>query len=303
MADEDHRGLTELPVADALPAMQALASRLWTPETRHHPGQLAWSYAYGEPDALGHGPAALLDRDGEVVAWAWAESDDWLELCVDPTALDAGEAAVTWFLERAGGEVAVRTMALDTEEHVFAILGRAGFLPEEETPWFTHHLLDLAELGDEPVVPGYTFRHVEPGEAAVRAACHRAAWSPPGGTSQVTAAAYERLMRTPPYRHELDWVALDASGGMVASATVWLDPDTGVALVEPVGCTPEHRGRGLAGAVSVAALLAARAVGGRLGMVCPRGDEGYPVPMRVYQRLGFAPGARTVTFVRPALEA
>ena len=73
MDDGDHRSLIELPIARALPAMQALASRLWTPEARHHPGQLAWSYAYAEPEALGHGPAALLDRDEEVVAWAWAE--------------------------------------------------------------------------------------------------------------------------------------------------------------------------------------------------------------------------------------
>ncbi len=182
-------------------------------------------------------------------------------------------------------------MALDTEEHVIAILDRAGFLPEDEMPWFTHHFLDLADLVEVPDVPGYSFRHVEPGEAAARSACHRAAWSPPGGTSKVTTAAYERLMRTPPYRHELDWVALDEAGAMVASATIWLDPVTGVALVEPVGCLPEHRGRGLAGAVSVAGLLAARDLGGRLGMVCPRGDEGYPVPQRVYQRIGFAAGS------------
>jgi GNAT superfamily N-acetyltransferase len=301
VADGDHRTLTELPIAEALPAMQGLASRLWTPETRHHPGQLAWSYAYGEPDALGHGPAALLRRDDDVVAWAWAESEDWLEICVDPIALDAGDAAVDWFLERAGDR-AVRTMALDTEEHVIAILDRAGFLPEEEAPWFTHHLLDLAELAEMPGVPGYSFRHVDPGEADERSACHRAAWSAPGGTSKVTAAAYERLMRTPPYRRELDWVAVDAAGAMVASATIWLDPLTGVALVEPVGCLPEHRGRGLAGAVSIAGLLAARDLGGRLGLVCPRGDEGYPIPQRVYQRIGFAPGPRTVTFVRPTLE-
>ncbi len=305
MAEGDHPQLTELPIADALPAMQALATRIWSPESRHHPGQLVWSYAYGVPEELGHGPVALLTLDEDVVAWAWAESEDWMELCVDPTALDAGGAAIAWFLDRAdhgssGG--AVRTMALDTEEHVIAALDRAGFLPEDEAPWFTHHFLDLADLREVPEVPGYTLRHVEPGEAAARAACHRVAWSPPGGTSKVSTAAYERLMATPPYRHDLDWVALDADGQMVASATVWLDPQTGVALVEPVGCAPDHRGHGLAGAVSIAALAAARGAGGRLGLVCPRGDEGYPVPQRVYQRLGFVPGPRTVTFVRPALE-
>ncbi len=296
MDDGDHRALSELPIAQALPVMQVLATRIWTPESRHHPGQLAWSFAYGLPEELGHGPAAVLDRDGEVVAWAWAESDDWMELCVDPAALDAGDAAIGWFLERAG-EGVVRTMALDTEEHLIALLDLAGFAVEEDAPWFTHHFLDLAAV-PELHVTGYALRHVEPGEAAARAACHRDAWS---ATSKVSTGAYERLMRTPPYRHDLDWVAVDGDGRMVASVCVWLDADTGVALVEPVGCVPEHRGRGLAGAVSAAALGAAREAGGTTGLVCPRGDDGYPVPMRVYQRLGFEPGPRTITLVRPAL--
>ena len=287
-----------LPIEQALPAMQALAARIWTPQARHHPGQLAWSYAYGLPEELHHGPAALFDRDDEVVAWAWAESDDWLELCVDPTALDAGDAAIAWFLERAHGR-AVQVMALETEEHVIALLDRAGFLVEENVPWFTHHFLDLAAI-ETPRVEGYTLRHVEPGEAAARAACHRDAWS---ATSKVSTGAYERLMRTPPYRHDLDWVAVDDTGRMVASVCVWLEPATGVALVEPVGCAPEHRGRGLAGAVSAAALVAARNAGATTGMVCPRGDDGYPVPMRVYQRIGFEPGPRTITLVRPGLSA
>jgi predicted N-acetyltransferase YhbS len=298
VADGDHPGLSELPIAEALAGMQALASRIYSRDSRHHPGQLAWSYAYGLPEELGHGPAALVHRDGEAVAWAWAESEDWMELCVDPTALDAGDSVVAWFLDRAGDR-AVRTMVLDTEEHAIAILDRAGFEVEQESPWFTHHFLDL---GAVPAldVPGYLMRHVEPGEAAARAACHREAWSP---TSKVSTEAYERLMRTPPYRHDLDWVAIDGDGRMVASVCVWLDALSGVALVEPVGCSPGHRGRGLAGAVSAAALRAARDAGARTGLVCPRGDDGYPEPMRVYQRLGFQPGPRTLTLVRPAAES
>ena len=189
-------------------------------------------------------------------------------------------------------------MVLDTEEHVIALVDRAGFVVEEEAPWFTHHLLDLAELP-----PGSTWRatrfatssRTRPRRGRPATA---SAWS---ATSKVSTGAYVRLMRTPPYRHDLDWVAVDASGRMVASVCVWLDGDTGVALVEPVGCVPEHRGRGLAGAVSAAALSAARDAGATTGLVCPRGDDGYPVPMRVYQRLGFQPGPRTITLVRPAL--
>lgn len=282
-------------IDQALPAMQALASRIWSPDARHHPGQLAWSARYGED--LGLGPAELFAAGGQVVAWAWAESDDWLELCVDRAHPEAVEDAIGWFLDRAP-EGALGTMVLETEQHLLEPLAAAGF-ERTDQPWFTHHTLDLADLLPVPRVAGYAFRHVEPDEAEPRAACHRAAWSPPGSTSRVTGTAYAALMATQPYRPDLDHVAVTPAGEMVASACVWLDPLTGVALVEPVGCVPEHRGHGLAGAVSLAALHAARDAGARTGLVCPRGDDDYPVPGRIYRSIGFRPGPRTLTLTRP----
>jgi hypothetical protein len=135
-----------LDVEQALPRMQALASRTWTPESRHHPGQLAWSAAYGEPDVLDLGPAYVLDD-----AWAWLESLDWLEVCgTDPAAVDA---VVTAALAGAADEVTAST--LETEAVVIGVLADHGFT-EVESPWFTHHHLDLADLPavDLPVVRG-----------------------------------------------------------------------------------------------------------------------------------------------------
>jgi predicted N-acetyltransferase YhbS len=281
-------------VRAALPEMQALASRIWSPVSRHHPGQLSWSAYYAED--LDLGPVELARAGGEVMGWAWAESDSWLELCVDPARAEIAGDLIAWFVERAPeGEIC--TMVLETEPHLLRPLAAAGFEAGDQ-PWFTHHFADLADLAPVPVVEGYSFRHVEPDEAEARAACHRAAWSD-FGPSRVTGTAYERLMAAPYYRHDLDWVALDGSGDMVASACLWLDPATGVVLIEPVGCAPEHRGRGLAGAVSLAALHAAREVGAATGLVCPRGDDDYPVPGRVYRAIGFRPQARTTTLVRP----
>lgn len=300
---------TVLTIGEALPAMQALASRLWSTESRHHPGQLAWSAAYALPEELDHGPVLLVGGPGgdpgEPVAWGWAESDDWLELCVDPAhphAADVARTVVEWFLDRApAGQVS--TMVLETEGHLLAALEAAGFTVADQ-PWFIHHTLDLATLRPVPEVGGYAFRHITPDEHAERAAVHRAAWS---ATSKVSTGAYDRLAATPPYRHDLDWVAVRTEGDgpgepgeMVASVLVWLDPATGVALVEPVGCVEEHGGRGLAGAVSLAALTAARDAGATTGLVCPRGDDGYPVPQRIYRRIGFEPGPRTLTLTRTA---
>ena len=270
-------------IEKALPRMQALASRTWSLQSRHHPGQLAWSAAHGEPEVLDLGPAFVVDD-----AWAWLESLDWLEACgTDPVAVDA---VVTAALAESADEVTAST--LETEAVVIDVLTDHGFT-EVESPWFTHHHLDLADLPAVDLPEGYAVRAVLAGEHEQRAAVHRAAWSP---TSRVTAAAYERLMATPPYRPDLDHVVTTTDGQWVASCCVWLDPTTGVALVEPVGCVAEHGGQGLATAASVSALTAARDAGATTGLVCPRGDDGYPGPARLYRRTGFVPGARTRTY-------
>jgi hypothetical protein len=273
----------QLDVEQALPRMQELASRLWSRQSRHHPGQLAWSAAYGEPEVLDLGPAFLLDD-----AWAWLESLDWLEVCgADAAAVDA---VVTAALAGSAAEVTAST--LETERVVIDVLLDHGFT-EVESPWFTHHHLDLADLPPLALPDGYAVRAVRPDEPEQRAAVHRAAWSP---TSRVTTAAYQRLMQTPPYRPQTDHVVIAPDGTWVASCCVWLDAATGVALVEPVGCVEEHGRRGLATAASVSALTAARDLGATEGLVCPRGDDDYPGPARLYQRIGFEPGARTRTY-------
>lgn len=283
---------------DDVRAMQQLASRLWSPTSRFHPGQLAWSRYHRpvDPSALDEGEAIAVWTDGdEVLGFGWAEAPDWLELQVDPSRPDVAADVVDWFEEASDAETqSALVMEGDVAERALAA---AGFAPQPDEPYFTHHTVDLADLRPAPTVPGYRFRHVEPHEARSRAAVHAASWSE-FGPSKVDEQAYEQLMAAWPYRPDLDWVAVDADGTMVASALVWLDPASGVGLVEPVGCVPEHRGRGLAGAVTSAALRRLAEVGGSVAQVSPRGDDGYPGPQRLYRSLGFRPRARTVTWTR-----
>lgn len=279
--------------------MQEMCSRLWSPTSRFHPGQLAWNRYYAPVDALQprEDEAISLWRadDERVVGFGWAEAEDWLELQVDPAFPDVAEEIVEWFEEWSDAP-SQSVMLMEGDPAGQACAG-AGFAPQEAGAFFRHHLLDLEDLRPVPTVEGYEFRHVEPDETGARAACHASAWSD-FGPSKVTPESYEALMATWPYQRDLDWVAVDADGRMAASALVWLDPATGVGLVEPVGCVPEQRGMGLAGAVTLSALHALAAAGGRTAMVTPRGDDGYPGPMRLYQSLGFRPGARTVTWTR-----
>lgn len=283
---------------DDLRAMQDLASRLWSPTSRFHPGQLAWSRYYRpvDPAALDDGEAvAVWTEAGETLGFGWAEAPDWLELQVDPARPDVAEEVIEWFEEVSDAETqSALVMEGDVAEQA---LGAAGFAPQPDEPFFTHHALDLVDLPPVPSVPGYRLRHVEPHEARERAAVHAASWSDVG-PSKVDEQAYRQVMGAWPYRPDLDWVAVDANGEMVASALVWLDDAHGVGLVEPVGCVPAHRGRGLAGAVTLAALHRLAEVGATVAQVSPRGDDGYPGPQRLYRSMGFRPTARTVTWSR-----
>ena len=60
---------------------------------------------------------------------------------------------------------------------------------------------------------------------------------------------YASIMRTPLYRRDLDLVAADQSGAVVAFCTVWLDDVTRSGCFEPVGTMPEHQRRGICNAL------------------------------------------------------
>ena len=263
----------------ALPEMQDLASRAWHPDAWQHAGQLAWSSLFAADDS----EVQLWHHDGRPVAWGWREDPAWVEWCVDPGHPHLVAEVAAW----AGPGTS--TLIMDGEPGR-AAWEAAGFA-EVDRPWFTQHTLDLATLRS-PGDVGCTLRHVGPGEVEQRAACHRAAWSD-DAPSQVSDERYERLTRTPPYDARLDWIAIAPDGEWVASVLVWLAE--GVALVEPVGVVPGHRGRRIAGALSLAALAAARDLGAHTGLVRPRGDDDYPVPMRVYRAIGFEPRGRSHT--------
>jgi ribosomal protein S18 acetylase RimI-like enzyme len=278
-----------------LRAMQDLVQRVWSRDTSWHIGDLAWQRA-SNPHLAHTWRTALWEEGGEVMAWGWVELPDVLNLVVDPARPELADAVIAWF-EQAGEGERLSCMVLETERHLVAALERAGYMPDRDAPYFSHHHMTLDAL-DSPVTPdGFILRHVHADEAERRAASHRAAWSD-FGPSRMTTEGYTALMATRPYRPELDWVVEGPNGDFVATALGWLDEVNRVGLLEPVGCAPDYRRRGFARAVNLATLRAMRAAGAEWAIVNPRGDEGYPIPGKLYRSIGFQPGARTVTYVR-----
>lgn len=103
-------------------------------------------------------------------------------------------------------------------------------------------------------------------------------------------------MATPVYRGALDLVAVATDGSFAAYGLGWLDADSGSVLLEPIGTDPDHGQRGLARAICAELLRRARELGATQAIVGLRGDDGYPVPRRVYKGLGMRAVAQFVPF-------
>ncbi len=291
-----------------LRAMQDLAARLWSPASRRHVGDLAWErhqHTGREPEW----PTRLWRSGGRTVAWGWIELPGHLDLMVDPACPGLADEVLAWFAETAPaaparpaapgaaspGTGARRTvMAASSEPHLLAALDRHGYRRDDTAPWFCHMARELDRLPVPRVPAGYRLRTVTSADVPARVLAHRAAFHP----SRVTEESYLAVRAAWPYRPDLDWIAEAPDGSAAAFCLAWLDPSNAAAAIEPAGTAPEHRRLGLARAVCLAALHAAREAGARRAVVGPRGDDGHPVPGRLYRGLGFEPLARSDVYRR-----
>jgi ribosomal protein S18 acetylase RimI-like enzyme len=117
--------------------------------------------------------------------------------------------------------------------------------------------------------------------------------------SSFSAATLSDLQSAWPYDRRLHLVAEAPDGSLAASCIVWFDATSRVGAIEPLGVHPEHRRRGLAGALCHYAIAQVRARQGREVVIHPRGDPGYPAALGAYQRVGFAIRERTRVFAPP----
>ncbi|BCB77929.1 hypothetical protein Pflav_043390 [Phytohabitans flavus] len=179
-------------------------------------------------------------------------------------------------------------------------------------PWFVRlwrSLADVDDLAGHTVPDGYTIRHVRPEELVERVEVHRRCWAPARikrmlslpvtgdeAGSSYSVDKHRAVMATPVYRADLDLVAVAADGSFAAFGLGWLDASAGAVLFEPIGTVPEHAGRGLARAVCAEILRAARDHGATQAVVSPRGDDGYPLPRRLYEGLRMREVAQVVSF-------
>jgi GNAT superfamily N-acetyltransferase len=296
-----------------LDARLACVQRTWTVRQRLHVGNVAWAGARADGSPV---PDATLAWGDPLVGFA----DVWWGGTVD----DASEASLHIAPDVSAAR---RAEALDELFHLVPqvtvevsrddaalvdALAERGLRPVDG-PWFAQlwrSLTDLGDLTEFDTAGGYTIRAARRDEQAERVEVHRRSWAPariramlglpvtgdePG--SRYSADIHRAVVASPVYRAELDMVAVAADGSFAAYALGWLDPVSGSVLFEPVGTDPAHAKRGLARAVCAGIMRAARDLGATQAIVSPRGDNGYPVPRRVYAGLGMREVAQFVSLI------
>jgi ribosomal protein S18 acetylase RimI-like enzyme len=204
-----------------------------------------------------------------------------------------------WSLERHRSEGAdgdpLGIWVMESDVSLPFLLRRLGFAHGDRQ--YFHLLWEPDHTMPAPVLPdGYRFGQVGPEDLDRRVEVHRAAFDP----SRLTRESYRDLMRSHGYRSELDVVIEASDGSFAAFALGWLERDSGVGQIEPVGTHPGHRGKGLASAASTELLRRLARAGARQVVLSTRARA---LVDRLYRDLGFRLITRSQRYVRSVQEA
>lgn len=259
-----------------------------------HPGGLAWEISTGQlPEHL-----VIAHSSTGVTGWAAFSADDTRLECAPED--DATTAALaSWLFEAAAGSQF--SIAVHREQHALQqhLISR-GFVAEELALAGLSH---PAESAGAHAPSGYRIRPMEDGEQDRRIETHRRAWKPaelpftdgsggdidPNAESRFSSSSLEILQTAPLYRRELDLVVEAPDGSLAGCCTVWLDPVSGWAELEPLGIVATHRGRGLAQALALEACRLTGELGGHSVFINSAPLPYYRAPWDAYRKAGFTP--------------
>lgn len=292
--------------------MQTLSQEVW----RHDPalvntdasaGELAWSWG-SEVDVPGldyrH---RIWTESGSVAAWGYTVPPQMITVTADRK--EMSDASLNWqvhpdrpellddvldWLEAEVPQAKRRTTARAADKSAIERLRARGYAHDPLAPWHLLTIRTLEHIEEPALPPGYGLKTMrEVGDVSRRVAVHRVAWN----SSRVTEESYARLMRTWPYRDDLDFVVEAPDGTLVSSALGWYDEANRTGQFEPVGTDPDYRRLGLASAVMLFGMQRFRDAGATHALVGCRGDDGYPIPKLVYESIGFREHSRNMPFV------
>jgi len=281
--------------------MQELAQLKWRADPRAVDltiAELAYQGGMGASDQADTSLRRLWLKGEACEGWGWFFPPDTLEWAVHPASSGLLGEILDWFAEQAPAGAALKTSTRDADEDAQAELRNRGFVEDPAHPWMRLNRRTLERI-EEPELPaGYALRTVADyeGDISKRVTVHQRSWAELG--TRVALDTYPGVMVTWPYRSDLDFVLEAGDGRPVAFALGWYDEANAVAEFEPLGTDPAYRRRGLGRALLLLGLRRFRDIGAREAVVGSRGDDGHPLPRRLYESVGFRELSRQAWFIR-----
>jgi ribosomal protein S18 acetylase RimI-like enzyme len=255
-----------------------------------HVGDLSWRLHRSDSDSLAerlhlwHGPA------GELVGFALFDPPDSCDMLISPHhrggLVEQGQLA--WAEEQARRCCARNSVparltvgSLDGDPRRLTLLEARGYV--RQAHGHAHLRRSLDGPTEDPILPSrfITWSMAEDVSVEQRVEAHRAIW--PG--SDMTNACYGRMMRCGGYDPQLDVLALAPDSAIAAFCLAWRDASNQVGLLEPVGCCPAHRRKGLARAVVLEGLRRLQAQGSTAAIVTASTRN--PAALALYESCGF----------------
>jgi GNAT superfamily N-acetyltransferase len=255
-----------------------------------HPGDLGWFWQYGAEATAA--ATRTWSRDGQVVAVGLLDGPDVLRLTVAPRARRDEELARQVVADVTAPERGVlptgRAVEVPDGTAVRDLLLQVGWtLGESWAPLRR----DLAGPVPEPAL---RIEVVGAEHVSTYTAVHRSAWS----SEEFTDDRWRTMAGGPAFAVARSLLGYDGDGVAVAGVTVWSAGPARPGLIEPMGVHADHRRRGHAAAVCLAAASELRRTGSSSAVVCtPSSLTG---AVATYRAAGFEPLPQRFDLMRPA---
>jgi GNAT superfamily N-acetyltransferase len=279
------------------PAVLADARRLITevwpvygPASEMHVGDLYWALFHRRFHGDESPVALWYDAAGALQGMTLFPGQTWCDIVLRPAHLASslGEEIVAWAVRECRRKNPQTTVPLVlrigrrvSSPERLELLERMGF--ERMNFGYLALAADAhAECQPRRLQTGFVCRPLHLEDIPARVATYNLAF--PG--EELSVEDYATLRSCPGYDHSLDLVVVDPSGAVVSFCTLWLDDANGVGLVEPVGCHPEFRRRGLTQYVIMAGLQRLWARGAKQAIVRVHSEN--RAAQLLYQSCGFS---------------
>ena len=180
--------------------------------------------------------------DGKIeIGFITAEEDGFFFITVLSKFRHLAQDIVNYIEHNCYMEGATITTDANSEDSLLSgILEESGYAKTNNFSF--RGICDLSKiLPHSPLPDGFSIRISQKEDIARRVEL----FGLPTGGIEITSERYERMMNSRSYCYAIDMVVEKNNAEIIAYCTIWHDPVSNIAILEPVACVEEYRRKGI----------------------------------------------------------